>query len=352
MKLTGLVLIVVLLVGIGAGPLRAELRIRMGTKFTITEVARLGSVTALCEDGAGCLYVLDGKNRRVTKFAVDGKVLLTFGRRGQGPGDFHDPGGVFVNDAGEVVVDDAIGFVTVFNASGQYLRQIKMEKGIGLQYINDDVFYAWTWSANSDREQALFNRAGDPLQVFYRERFDQGAISLPDETGRRVRFNNIIEEYIPRFLFARSTKFFAVGIADRYQILLFDQRLQARGEARREAMPYPVTAAEKRAFSRRIDENRNWPDRVKKAFKERMPLEKKLFDSILLTDTHLWAVRLPADTTVESAPVPVDLFDLSGKFLGTVSLPSTPVCVSPGHLYFQAEDEDGGFILTRFPYRF
>lgn len=42
-------------------------------------------------DGKGNLYILDAANFRVQKYTKDGEFLLSFGRKGQGPGEFGIP---------------------------------------------------------------------------------------------------------------------------------------------------------------------------------------------------------------------------------------------------------------------
>ncbi|MCK7515021.1 MAG: hypothetical protein MZV70_70770 [Desulfobacterales bacterium] len=44
--------------------------------------------SAIAVDGAGNFYVLDTGNHRVQKFGPDAKYLATYGRHGQGPGEF------------------------------------------------------------------------------------------------------------------------------------------------------------------------------------------------------------------------------------------------------------------------
>lgn len=57
----------------------------------------LGAYTSMMtRDGAGRLYVSDMTSRRVVAFGPDGRVIRTFGRPGEGPGEFRLPGALHV----------------------------------------------------------------------------------------------------------------------------------------------------------------------------------------------------------------------------------------------------------------
>src|SRR4029077_310489 len=78
---------------------------------------------ALAEDGA--IYVTDGYgNARVHKFAPNGRLLLSWGEPGGGPGQFNLPHGIAVDRDGRVYVADRENSrVQVFTPEGEYLTE-------------------------------------------------------------------------------------------------------------------------------------------------------------------------------------------------------------------------------------
>src|SRR5262249_57949664 len=79
--------------------------------------------TNLALSPAGEMYVTDGYgNARVHKFAPDGRLLLSWGEPGAGPGQFHLPHGVAVDAEGTVYVADRENSrVQLFTPGGEYL---------------------------------------------------------------------------------------------------------------------------------------------------------------------------------------------------------------------------------------
>jgi DNA-binding beta-propeller fold protein YncE len=81
--------------------------------------------TDVAVDADGSFYVSDGYvNSRILKFAADGKVLLDWGVKGTGPGQFDLPHGIALDAAGRVhVVDRQNARVQIFDRDGQYVAQ-------------------------------------------------------------------------------------------------------------------------------------------------------------------------------------------------------------------------------------
>jgi peptidylamidoglycolate lyase len=77
----------------------------------------------------GSVYVSDGYgNSRVAKFSAEGKFLLDWGQKGQGPGEFDLPHSVAVDAQGRVYVADRMNIrIQVFDANGKFLNMWKSD---------------------------------------------------------------------------------------------------------------------------------------------------------------------------------------------------------------------------------
>ena len=94
----------------------------------------------------GEFYVADGYgNSRVAKFSADGKFLLDWGRKGDGPGEFDIPHGIALDAQGRVyVADRSNARIQVFDGDGKFLYQWKSEelgRPWGLDIGSDGCLY-------------------------------------------------------------------------------------------------------------------------------------------------------------------------------------------------------------------
>jgi DNA-binding beta-propeller fold protein YncE len=81
--------------------------------------------TNVALSASGEIYVSDGYgNARVHKFAPDGKLLLSWGEPGSGPGQFHVPHGLAVSPDGAIVVADRENSrIQAFSQDGAFISQ-------------------------------------------------------------------------------------------------------------------------------------------------------------------------------------------------------------------------------------
>ncbi|HSA96464.1 MAG TPA: NHL repeat-containing protein [Acidobacteriota bacterium] len=89
--------------------------------------------SAIAIDATGDLYVLDTGNHRIQKFSPDGKYLATFGRQGQGPGEFYYPVWLAIDANGFIYVTDPNNQrIQVLTPDGKDHKTIKgLDQGAG-----------------------------------------------------------------------------------------------------------------------------------------------------------------------------------------------------------------------------
>lgn len=79
-------------------------------------------------DPDGNVYVLDGGNSRILVFDDDGAFVRTFGRQGQGPGEFANPMG-FARAGGRLLLEDmSLGRLSAFDLLGEVVQESLMDE--------------------------------------------------------------------------------------------------------------------------------------------------------------------------------------------------------------------------------
>jgi hypothetical protein len=84
-------------------------------------------LNALAVDKAANIYTLDPKDVRIRIFDRNGKLLRSFGRKGQGPGEFSGPGSLRILPDNTLEVFDVLhSRLSYFTLDGESLRDVPM----------------------------------------------------------------------------------------------------------------------------------------------------------------------------------------------------------------------------------
>lgn len=307
------------------------------------------SITSICEDRDGNFYVLDQKAYKIYKFSPRGKLLLSFGNKGQGPGDMQQPHYIRLTPESHLAVCEEIGYVSFFDTRGNFLKRIRVPKGLGLTFINNNLYYGWEWKKKS-KQQALINDKGEILKSFFEVSRDSFSVSAPDETGRMVVTNFVAREYTPCLLFSGGTDYSVMAVGNRYEILLLNNKGEVEKRIQRDVKPAQISPKERDYFKNEINNRKNLHDFAKKAFIKKIPAVKNYFVDILLSEKYIFVFRVKEDVLDEQAFIPVDIFWLRGGFIGTAGFASQPMLISDKYAYY-VESVDDDLLLVKYSYK-
>jgi hypothetical protein len=355
MRKAYVVCLVLLSLGLLCPPLVPEspVAIKLGPPLEIGRSELLfGSLASICEDDKGDFYVLDQREQTVFKFSPDGRLLLKFGRKGQGPGDFQSPGQIVFTAQHELAVLEDLYYVSFHKTDGAFIRRLDLNGRLGLGYVGPDRYYGWEWRPES-RQQLLVDAKNSVVGTFHAVARDRFSALLPDETGRMVMFNYSHEAYVPQFLFAHGDGISAIGLSDRYEIALLDENGRTVTTIRRDLKPQELGARERDFLKRGLRDfvkSKSWPDRVARELGDKIPAVKNVVSAVLVSPEKIFVFRFPPDITADPPRLPVDIFTRNGSFLGTADLPEVPLFVSANAMYFSRADADGNLYLVRQPY--
>jgi hypothetical protein len=335
-------------------PAERQLEISLGKSLEIGRQELLfGSITSICEDNGGNFLVLDGKEFKVLKFSPEGKLLLKFGQKGQGPGDFQSPDLIILTPQNEIAVHE-ISYVSFFKADGAFARRQELNGRLGLVYLGPNRFLAWDWHPDS-RQQIMLDGQNKVVATFHAQPRNSFSTALTDGTGRAVMFNYMSDVYVPELLFGYGGGVGLVGISTLYDLTLLDGSGRVIGSVRRDLKPRRMSSGE-RAFLegeiRDFAKARNWPGRAVQNLVNKIPNFKAIIRAVRISPQHVFVFRVPQDITSEDSAVPVDVFSPRGEFLGSTTLTQIPVFISATAMYFVETDDSGNEYLQRTEYSF
>ena len=311
------------------------------------------SLASVCENPDGSFYVLDRMEHKVFRFSSDGKLIRSFGQKGQGPGDFQNPHLLAFTQKGQLVVADEMYNLTFLTEQGHFIERLHLDSLLSVGFIGDDRFYGWVWGQDH-RIQVMVDRENNVLKNFFQVPLSAFSVSAPDESGRLVMFNYSRDEFAPGLQFAHSGRYSAIGIGDKYDIFILDEKGEMKSYLRRQIQPDRFSKKEKNYFEEDMEQlakERGWPRSVLRGLIKKIPDEKIFFNRLLMTEEHVFVFRIKNDVTDESSPVPVDVFSIDGEFQGSAQVSAVPLHVSHDHFYFVRTDEQDNLFLEKATYR-
>lgn len=117
-------------------------------------------ISDIAVNSSGEIYIADRRLAEIRKFDKDGKHILTFGRKGQGPGEFQSIRVLSIGHNGEVIIyDDMLGRISVFSDTGELRTTTK--KLLETEWISPARIFC------SDGGYVLFGKVGEGLQLFH-----------------------------------------------------------------------------------------------------------------------------------------------------------------------------------------
>jgi hypothetical protein len=333
-------------------PAERQVELKLGKSLGIgREELLFGSITSICEDSRGNFLVLDGKEWRVLKFSPEGKLLLKFGQKGQGPGDFQSPDLIVLTPQNEVAVHE-ISYISLFKEDGTFIRRLELNGRLGLVYLGPDRFLAWDWQPES-RQQMMLDGQNNVKAVFHAQPRDSFSTALVDETGRAVMFNYSSEAYVPELLFGYGGGVGLVGISTLYDLTLLDESGRVISSIQRDLKPGKITGRERDylvAEIREFAKARNWPGRAVQELVKKIPASKAIIRAVRISPRNVFVFRVADDITRDDLAVPVDVFSHRGEFLGSTMVKEIPLFISEKAMYYVETDNAGNEYLRRTEY--
>ena len=327
-----------------------------------------GDFISYTTDPEGNIYILDWMANTVKKFGPDGKHLLTFGRSGQGPGEFLSPREIcFLPNRELIIFEGESQRFSVFNTEGVFLRSGRFPKLLVSPYrgfangnmIATHVQYGpqktlvttGIYNTKSELLLLLYQQESPPLQPWPRN----------DQDARARRFAEIMSRraFRPSEIVALDQKesiFFAYS--DTYEIKVISAAGKLERKIRTELPFRPVTKKDQENFlniwaPKDISTWDTMSESYRKKIKNliRFPEKKPAFFEIVPMDNDYFLVLRDG---VFGQNAIIDIFDREGRFIieKELSFPIQNGRSRRNKLYTIYEDENGYQYVKRYGMRF
>lgn len=290
-----------------------------------------GKIQSFTVDDSGSIYVLDRRNYNIKVFDPSGRCLRTFGRQGQGPGEFEYPYSLSINRAsGEIALYELNDGISYFKTDGTFLRHVSLKTALSGRVVVD---------AKGDIYIEDYIRNENVAHVETKKLAADGSVAA------------VIAESPTWFVFNpdpfRAISYFLVDQADNlvfgypltYEIRFYDPSdTKVFKRITRKYDRTAVTAEEREMVEKRVPRGTT----IKFEFSKYHSAYHRFFTSDL---GHVFVETW--DATKDGKKIH-DIFDAEGRFLSRMPLKPSGITILNGKYYALEEDEDGYQYVKRY----
>lgn len=272
-----------------------------------------GRIADIAVDSRGRMLILDGGFSRVTIYHPDSMTVRTFGRAGEGPGEFNQPSAIAVDGEDRIYVASQGGRIGIFSAGGEWIDGFRHEFPAGL--INDMVVaHDATYLSSYDYVDKKVVHCYDAAHRYTSSFSDSWSVVKPTPPGEIWGQGGAIDVdasgyvYYTQWTPYEIRKFSPEG-ALMMTIHRENQYKPPRIERQGDSVAYYVFTASVNVFA----------------------LENGMILNVL--------VYFPSDTDLKDAKTVLDLFDGNGRLLKTVT--------KQGQILVRCRDAQGRLYASR-----
>jgi len=284
----------------------------------------------LAVDEADNVFVLDSQECLVKAFDRNGKYVVTFGRKGQGPGELQYPRNICFNTTTkELVIDGPSSNLSFFSTAGKFLRSLPLKSSMGLRMRIDSHGNYFYEDFILDPANSIYftNKCGPDLKFI--ARVAQSPAAKPGMTFDPFRAVNYWQ--------IDKDDNLVYGYPADYEIRFHSPANKIIKKLRREYVPVEVTDAEKKEASKDAPPQLKMePSKFHSAFRR-----------FVLSDQGHILVK-SWEKAPGGASYYFDLFDAQGRYVSKIPLKGEPIVWKNGKLYTIEEDDEGYKVVKKY----
>lgn len=319
-------------------------------------------------DDEGNFYVVDWDRKRIQKYDQKGRFCLTFGREGQGPGEFSNPWRPHFNENNELYIFDmGHSRISVFDKMGNHLTTYKIPLVTNEAFMTSQECFVTTKTTILEKDNkeiylqvfGLFDKDFKLLTEIHRK--------VPDTVSKRGRGPQSKIKFIAEILsqqafqpiinyFVDENDLIYFGYPKEYEIHVYSGEGKLLKIISRDYDPIKISEKHSDLYLQGLEDE--WfrfspePLEVKKEilrmleFPKYLPAYKRF---VSMENGWLFVIV----DSIGSEYALVDLFDNKGKYTAQfkVNIPTSGLFFKNGKAYALAL-EDGFRFIKRYTYRF
>lgn len=285
-------------------------------------------------DNEGNIYTVDPKLVEIKKFSPEGKLIMVFGKRGQGPEEMESPLIIGVTSQNELMfVDSGNSRITFYSLDGEYLRYIAAHKWRFRRTRFDSkgnvVADIYQYSEEEQRMKAIyeirrFSQELEPLFTIF-------SIDMTDELLSREYIYGGVRIY---WQIGKNDNVY-VGYAKNYEFDIINPEGKIIRKIKKEFDPVKVTEEEESQLPQQFREMVNLPKYHTGFYYFSVDEEGRLF-------VRTW------EKTEDKMSYLWDVFDPEGRYIAKIPINAYLKLWEKGKLYTAEETEDGLPIIKRY----
>ncbi len=287
-------------------------------------------------DSEGNIYVIQWQAREnfIFKFDKEGNYLVSFCKKGQGPGEIEYGGNVLVNPKGEIIAKDpSKRKFALYDRKGNFLNETQMKKVNRMLPLENGKYFVFWIEDTPELRKRWVGVSNSEFENINELDFFQ----FPNPINVKSPVNR------DRLVYAVSKDRIYIGNSERgYEIQVYDLDGSLLQKIRKEYDPVEVSEDYKKSYFERFPEG--YPLLDKLYFTKNWPAFRELFN-----DDEGRLFVLTHEEGINPGEYIYDIFNSEGVFVGRMSLwnyrelhaPAFSIKAKKNHLYCLREKESG-----------
>jgi len=320
-----------------------------------------GQGIAFNTDKEGYFYVTDFENSRVIKYSPAGEFILSFGAKGQGPGEFQNMSVVrFDKDENLYLTDTSNRRISFFKKNGDFLSQVSLTDRFLDLYINSEGNVAarkWviTQEENAMKQISIFGIFDKKFEVQTEIYTDEIETPMPSGADEASIVQSLASSYSvlafrpePSMVLEEGGSIY-FGFPDDYEIDIYSPQGEPRRKIKRVYEPRRINNDDKEFYLQYLGEMLSSSGNIPQGTLEQVytkikfPSHKPAFQRFVLMENG-WLFVIVESLGDERSLI--DLFDGSGKYVAQFesTIPVEGIFFKNDKVYVISTENDYKFV--------